>query len=257
MFAPQYQPDPRLPGVGLGFYRRVVDGHLIIEKSGLPPGFASQMCIAPDDGVAVVAFTNGARNGHGWLGAETSALLGHVLGVADESIRTDVAHRPELWSELCGWYALRGSVLAARGYSPEIVELAQCWFNGEVPPKDSFRTLMKLGNAYNPHSGIRDLAREMLRGAWRSKLRPEALIFATRNLAPGWTVRDRLAEIEVPTLVMAGEDDFIFPPEHQAQLVAGLPHARLKLTEHAGHNPHDEQTAEVMKELRAFVGPEP
>lgn len=109
MFAPQYQPDPRLPGVGLGFYRRVVDGHLIIEKSGLLPGFASQMCIAPDDGVAVVAFTNGARNGHAWLGAETSAVLRHVLGVADEAIRTDVAHRPELWSELCGWYALRGS----------------------------------------------------------------------------------------------------------------------------------------------------
>ncbi len=35
MFSPQYQPDPRLPGVGLAFYRRDVGGHLIVEKDGL------------------------------------------------------------------------------------------------------------------------------------------------------------------------------------------------------------------------------
>jgi pimeloyl-ACP methyl ester carboxylesterase len=53
--------------------------------------------------------------------------------------------------------------------------------------------------------------------------------------------------------VMAGKDDFIFPPEHQTELAARIPNARLKLIERAGHNPHDEQTAEVMKELRAFL----
>ena len=41
-------------------------------------------------------------------------------------------------------------VLAARGYSADIVDLAERWLNGEVPPKESFRTLMKLGKAYNP-----------------------------------------------------------------------------------------------------------
>jgi CubicO group peptidase (beta-lactamase class C family) len=109
MFAPQYQPDPRLAGVGLAFYRRVVDGHLFIEKSGLVPGFASQLCIAPDDRVGVVAFTNGAKGAHGWLSAEASNVLRHVLGEADEAIRADVPHHPETWNELCGWYSLRGS----------------------------------------------------------------------------------------------------------------------------------------------------
>lgn len=109
MFAPQYQPDARLPGVGLAFYRRVVDGHLIIEKSGLVPGFASQMCIAPDDGVGVVAFTNGARGAHGWLGAEASSVLSHLLELGTEGIRADVPHHPEVWGDLCGWYSLRGS----------------------------------------------------------------------------------------------------------------------------------------------------
>jgi proline iminopeptidase len=65
-------------------------------------------------------------------------------------------------------------------------------------------------------------------GAWRSKMRPEALIFAGRHLLRGWTVMDRLGEITVPTLVMAGRDDFVFPPECQLELAAGIPGARLR-----------------------------
>jgi CubicO group peptidase (beta-lactamase class C family) len=110
MFAPQYQPDPRLPGVGLAFYRRDVGGHLIVEKDGLVRGFASQVFVAPDDGVGVVAFTNGARAAHGWLGPEVLGILRLVLGVPADVSRTAVPHHPEIWSGLCGWYAFPGSL---------------------------------------------------------------------------------------------------------------------------------------------------
>ena len=110
MFAPQYQPDPRLPGVGLAFYRRDAGGHLVVEKDGLVRGFASQMFVAPDDGAGVVAFTNGARAAHGWLGPEVLGIVRHVLDVPDEVIRTAVPHHPETWSGLCGWYAFPGSL---------------------------------------------------------------------------------------------------------------------------------------------------
>jgi CubicO group peptidase (beta-lactamase class C family) len=110
MFAPQYQPDPRLPGVGLAFYRRDVGGHLIVEKDGLVRGFASQMFVAPHDGVGVVAFTNGARTAHGWLEPEVLDILRHVLGVPADVIRAAVPHHPETWSGLCGWYAFPGSL---------------------------------------------------------------------------------------------------------------------------------------------------
>jgi hypothetical protein len=109
MFAPQYQPDPHLAGVGLAFYRRQIGSHLFIEKSGLVTGFASQMCMAPGDGVGVVAFTNGARGAHGWLGSEVSGILGHVVGAPRQAIRNDVPPRPAIWSDLCGRYSLRGS----------------------------------------------------------------------------------------------------------------------------------------------------
>jgi proline iminopeptidase len=64
---------------------------------------------------------------------------------------------------------------------------------------------------------------------------------------------DRLGEITVPTLVMAGRDDFLFPPEHQRELAAGIPGARLRIVEGAGHNAHTEQTAEVVSAIRRFL----
>jgi hypothetical protein len=50
-------------------------------------------------------------------------------------------------------------------------------------------------------------------------------------LVKDWSVMDRLSEIHVPTLVMAGRDDFLFPPEHQVELAASLPNARLRIIE--------------------------
>jgi proline iminopeptidase len=73
------------------------------------------------------------------------------------------------------------------------------------------------------------------------RVRTEPEIFGFGQLTKGWTVMDRLSEIRVPTLVMAGRDDFVFPPEHQGQLAAGIPSARLEIIERAGHNPHDER----------------
>jgi alpha/beta hydrolase fold len=58
-----------------------------------------------------------------------------------------------------------------------------------------------------------------------------------------------------PTLIVAGRDDFIFPPEHQRELAAAIPHAHLQLIERAGHNPHTEQPAEVMRAIRDFISP--
>ena len=144
-------------------------------------------------------------------------------------------------------------LLAKRGYSPEKVELVRRWFNGEFAPKEMFPILMRIGEAYFHHPSLRLVAREMIRGGWHAKLRPEAQIFAFRHLLRGWTVMDRLGEITVPTLVMAGRDDFVFPPECQHELAAGIPNARLQIIERAGHNPHVEQPAEVMQAVSDFI----
>ena len=104
MFAPHYQPDPRIPGFGLGFFRTDLGGHRAVEHDGILPGFDAQLLLAPDDGVGVIAFANGARRGMHWLAPEVGGLLRRLLGVADPAVRGDVPHHPELWGELCGWY---------------------------------------------------------------------------------------------------------------------------------------------------------
>jgi CubicO group peptidase (beta-lactamase class C family) len=109
MFEPQFQPDPRVPGMGLGFFRADLGGHLAVEHDGILPGFDAQICVAPDDGVAVMAFANGARGGMHWLASEGDAVLRSLIGVPVEAIRADVPPHPEIWPELCGWYQFSAS----------------------------------------------------------------------------------------------------------------------------------------------------
>jgi CubicO group peptidase (beta-lactamase class C family) len=104
MFEPHYQPDPRLPGMGLAFSRANLGGHRAVEHDGILPGFDSQIYIAPDDGVAVMAFANGAKRGMHWLGPYVVGILRRLLGVPDEEIGSDLPQRPELWGDLCGRY---------------------------------------------------------------------------------------------------------------------------------------------------------
>jgi CubicO group peptidase (beta-lactamase class C family) len=106
MFEPQYRPDPRIPGIGLAFDRFNLGGNLAIGHEGVLPGFNSQIFVAPNERVGVMAFTNGAQGAMMWLPAETAGLLSHLLGVQDDVVRTDVPQHPEVWPEVCGWYPL-------------------------------------------------------------------------------------------------------------------------------------------------------
>jgi CubicO group peptidase (beta-lactamase class C family) len=106
MFGPQFQPDPRVPGMGLGFEPNQENGHQTVGKAGIVSGFHSAMMLAPDAGIGVVVFTNtGGLDGRGGSEPLASALLRRLLGLPDAAIRADIAVRPETWSELCGWYS--------------------------------------------------------------------------------------------------------------------------------------------------------
>jgi hypothetical protein len=114
MFEPQYQPDPRVPGMGLAFFRVDLGGHAAVEHQGTLPGFHSQIFLAPGERVGVVAFTNGSWRPDFWLPAEVSRLLGQSIGARDEAIRIDLPQRPELWHDLIGWYWLPGPLTDVR-----------------------------------------------------------------------------------------------------------------------------------------------
>ncbi|HEY8439461.1 MAG TPA: serine hydrolase domain-containing protein [Candidatus Limnocylindrales bacterium] len=107
MFEPHFQPDPRVPGIGLAFFRSEVDGHRIVGHDGILPGFNSALVLAPDDGVGVFAITNGSSGAFGWLQIELDGLLRQVLGASDDIDRSDLPHHPEIWPDLCGRYVFQ------------------------------------------------------------------------------------------------------------------------------------------------------
>jgi proline iminopeptidase len=194
------------------------------------------------------------------LGFERWAVLGHSFG---GMVALEYAHRyPHRLSHLvlldtCGdtWWVQQNApeLLARRGYGAEAVAAARDFFNGRLAPERVRGVALKFFKAYYYRFSYLALLREMLSGP-RVKMRPEAQIFGFGQLLPGWSMMDRLDEIETPTLVMAGRHDFQFPPEHQAILADRLPDARLKIVERAGHNAQSEQPAEVVAAVRRFLG---
>jgi proline iminopeptidase len=194
------------------------------------------------------------------LGFEKWAVLGHSFGghvALEYALRYPdrVSHLVLLDTGGDSRWARENApeLLAQRGYSPAKVELVRRWFHGEFSPREYLPIFWRISGAYSRGSGWLALAREVADGGWRSRVRPEALIFAGRQLLDGWSVMDRLGEITVPTLVMAGREDFVFPPECQQELAAGIPGSQLMIIDGAGHNPQDEQTAEVIRVLRTFL----
>ncbi len=198
------------------------------------------------------------------LGFERWAVLGHSFG---GHVALEYALRyPERLSHLVlldtagdGHWARETAprLLAERGYDAKKVELVRRWFHGELTPKEFWPILMRIGDAYSSRPSLPLLLRTLVQGGWRSRSRPEALVFAGRHLMKDWTVMDRLDRISVPTLVMAGRDDFLFPPDCQRELASAIPGACLHLVERAGHNPHVDQRDVVLRGVAKFLGMQP
>jgi pimeloyl-ACP methyl ester carboxylesterase len=193
------------------------------------------------------------------LGFEKWAVLGHSFG---GYVALEYALRyPDKLSHLLlinsgGDYRWArenaAKVLEQRGFSPELVELARRHLSGEIEPREMMPTLMKLGKAYTPHLSPRQVPHSIINGLL-TKLQPEAMIFGETQVLRNWNVMDRLPEIHVPTMVLAGREDFIYPPESQEQLVAAIPNARLEFIDQAGHSPHLEQPGKVIGLIRDFL----
>lgn len=193
------------------------------------------------------------------LGFGRWAVLGHSFG---GQVALEYALRyPKSLSHLIlmnaagdNWWAQQhaAELIRKRGYRPAAVQAAHQFFNGQVEPSNYLSAFFKFFRAYFYHFNLVGIARELIVGP-RMQLRPEATIFGYRQVVNDWTVMHRLHEIHVPTLVIAGRWDFLFPPEHQAILADRLPDARLELIERAGHNPHMEQQGEVIRIVREFL----
>jgi 3-oxoadipate enol-lactonase len=69
-----------------------------------------------------------------------------------------------------------------------------------------------------------------------------------------WDAWDRLAEIDVPTLVLHGTEDRLVAPENARRLAAAIPGAELVLLDGAGHVYHSEQPEAADGAVLEFLG---
>jgi CubicO group peptidase (beta-lactamase class C family) len=112
MFRPHYQPDHRIPGVGLGFFRGQAGRHQVVGHEGIWTGFHSAMLLAPGADTGVVVFTN--TGPFGPLAAAlpvANAILRSILRLDNEGQPRSVPQRPWTWRQLCGRYSFGPAML--------------------------------------------------------------------------------------------------------------------------------------------------
>lgn len=63
----------------------------------------------------------------------------------------------------------------------------------------------------------------------------------------------KLHEIEMPVLVITGDDDRIIPREESVSIARKIPHAQLLVISDAGHLPHEETPEEFFKAVHNFI----
>jgi pimeloyl-ACP methyl ester carboxylesterase len=70
----------------------------------------------------------------------------------------------------------------------------------------------------------------------------------------GFDVMGRLGEIQLPALVVVGDQDRLTPPKYSEYLARSLARAKLECIERAGHFVSLEQPDAVNRALRDFLG---
>ena len=66
-------------------------------------------------------------------------------------------------------------------------------------------------------------------------------------------LEERLGDIEVPVLVITGDDDRIVPQEDSVRIAREIPHAELVVIPNSGHVPHEETPEEFLEAVNKFL----
>jgi proline-specific peptidase len=101
-----------------------------------------------------------------------------------------------------------------------------------------------------PRAELERMEAERGKEAYRAMCGPNE--WSMTGVLKDWDVRARLAEIEVPTLVIRGRHDMC-TDAIAATLIAGLRNAREVVLEESSHTPVLEETERYLAAVRAFV----
>jgi proline iminopeptidase len=95
--------------------------------------------------------------------------------------------------------------------------------------------------------------RYFVRLALKQSVNAAALCYFNTHEYFTFDVRPILANVTAPTLVVAGEKDFLIDPPVCREIAHGIPDARLETLEGAGHLPWFERPEEFTSAVRTFL----
>jgi pimeloyl-ACP methyl ester carboxylesterase len=142
--------------------------------------------------------------------------------------------------------------LAQRGYQKKVIDYATRFFSGQIGENELVKSMLILGKAYYSNHSVFFFLKEIF-NSLRIQRNSKALIYCFKSLIPSWSVINKLNNIVIPTLIIAGENDFLFPPEYQEWMSLRIVGSKLILIENAGHNAHIEKPDIVNKEILDFI----
>ena len=131
-----------------------------------------------------------------------------------------------------GELTLRGTARALRQMNPAVIRRFWGWYLKRPNRVASIWSDERIAN----HGTL--LATPEYRAAYLSALRS---IAGMRQLRNGVVVEDRLAELRMPTLLIWGGHDHIFPASHAQAAKDRIPNGRLEIFDDSGHTPQMEE----------------
>lgn len=168
-------------------------------------------------------------------------ILVDALGVG--APRRVLAYRILLTRGL-GELTLSGTARALRRMKPATIRRFWGWYLRRPQGVDHILSDQRIAD----HGVL--LSTPEYRAAYLSALRS---IAGMRDLRDGITVQDRLNELRMPTLLIWGRHDHIFPAAHAQSALQQLPRGRVEIFEDSGHTPQMEEPERFNRVVLDFL----
>lgn len=150
-----------------------------------------------------------------------------------------------------GFNARARQIVAERGTPEQIAVCAQLWA-GQLDTDDKLRHYYEVMGPlyalkYDPVAGAAGRARGILA--------PDAInqAFAPGGFLQTFDLRPELSAITAPTLILAGQQDWICPPEFSQEIHRLIPHSQLQVFENSSHSLRVDDPERMIAGIRAFV----
>ena len=186
------------------------------------------------------------------IGFERTAIVGNSVGGA-LGLMVALAY-PELVSSLV--------LVDSAGLGKEIstyVKLASIPLLGRLLESPKFGTKFLLYNVFHdPSLASPELLEELhrsrqMRGAKEAVVRVIHNVVDLRGVRDDYVLIDELKDLPMPTMVVWGAEDRVFPVSHAYRAADSSPQTVLKVFEECGHWPHMEKATAFNSAVKKFL----